>query len=179
LSRLKYESSHWDDAIHGYRETERRTWSQRNKRIIERIRQTAFTAQHSPNSPAHLPNSSAHSPNSLVHSPTLLAHVHVLDLLGTGVIKPHIDSSRFCGDTVSGLSLLSQSVMRLVHKDNKTRQADILLPRLSLYVMMGLARYDYTHEILSNETSEFRGTRVVRQRRIAVICRNEPMGEER
>jgi len=58
-------------AIHGYRETERKTWTQRNKSIIERVKQVAFPADASP-----------------------LAHVHVLDLLASGVIKPHIDSVR-------------------------------------------------------------------------------------
>lgn len=34
------------------------------------------------------------------------------DLQSDGHIKPHIDSSRFCGDTVAVLSLLSDSVAR-------------------------------------------------------------------
>ncbi|KAJ8971174.1 hypothetical protein NQ317_013369 [Molorchus minor] len=44
-----------------------------------------------------------------------LRFVHILDLDQKGYIKPHIDAVRFCGDTIAGLSLLTDSVMRLVH----------------------------------------------------------------
>jgi alkylated DNA repair protein alkB homolog 7 len=37
-----------------------------------------------------------------------------------------------------------------------------------------LARFDFTHEILANEESKFRGKPVPRQRRISVICREFP-----
>lgn len=40
--------------------------------------------------------------------------------------------------------------------------------------MKGTARFDYTHEILSNEHSVFKGEKVFKDRRISVICRNEP-----
>lgn len=36
------------------------------------------------------------------------------------------------------------------------------------------ARYDFTHEILALDVSKFRGNPVPRDRRISVICRNEP-----
>lgn len=64
--------------------------------------------------------------------------------------------------------------MRLVHDKNKGLIVDIYLKRKSLYVMKGAARYDYTHEILSNEGSIFKGKRIIKDRRISVICRNEP-----
>lgn len=64
--------------------------------------------------------------------------------------------------------------MRLVHDKNKDLIVDILLERRSLYVMKNAARYDYTHEILSNEFSKFRGKFVEKDRRISVICRNAP-----
>lgn len=35
------------------------------------------------------------------------------------------------------------------------------------------ARYEFTHEILSEENSMFNGLVVPRDRRISVICRNE------
>lgn len=43
-----------------------------------------------------------------------------------------------------------------------------------LYCFRDTARYDYTHEILPDATSIFKGTKVPRDRRISVICRNEP-----
>lgn len=150
LRRLKYETSHWDDAIHGYRETERKVWSEKNKAVIQRVRDTAF--------PAGTPQ---------------LAYVHVLDLQKEGYIKPHVDAVKFCGNTIAGISLLSPSIMRLVHTEDKTKFADILLERRSLYIMKDSARYDYTHEVLPDE-SKFKGKPVQKDRRISVICRNEP-----
>lgn len=44
--------------------------------------------------------------------------------------------------------------------------------------MKGSARYDYKHEILRNEESFFRGQKVEKDRRISVICRNEPRKED-
>lgn len=79
-------------AIAGFRETERKHWNSLNSPVLDRIRAASF--------------------DSAKHK--LLPYVHVLDLKADGVIKPHIDSSRFCGDTVAVLSLLSDSVARQV-----------------------------------------------------------------
>ncbi|EYB97584.1 hypothetical protein Y032_0139g2109 [Ancylostoma ceylanicum] len=38
MKRLRYEKSHWDDAIHLYREREQRKWSPANEKVIQRIR---------------------------------------------------------------------------------------------------------------------------------------------
>jgi len=156
MRKLRYEFDHWDDAIHGYRETERRHWSQKNKEIISRVQNLAF--------PPEIPQ---------------LAHVHILDLKEEGYIKPHIDAVRFCGNTIAGLCLLSSSIMRLVHDKQKDKWADILLKQRSLYIMKGSARYDYTHEILADHVSVFQGERVPRGRRISVIMRNRPDVKDR
>lgn len=63
--------------------------------------------------------------------------------------------------------------MRLVHEKNKLFFCDLLLRRRSLYIMKGTARFDYTHEILKNQDSMFKGQKVDKDRRISVICRNE------
>ena len=76
------------------------------------------------------------------------------------------------------MSLLTDSVMRLVHDKRKHLTADVLLSRRSLYVMNAAARYDYTHEILSNDHSKFDGETIFKGRRISIICRNEPTDEE-
>ncbi|XP_064104966.1 alpha-ketoglutarate-dependent dioxygenase alkB homolog 7, mitochondrial-like [Macrobrachium nipponense] len=55
--------------------------------------------------------------------------VHILDLAKTGVIKPHVDSVRFCGNIISGVCLLSDAVMRLVHVNNKDQVIDVMLPK--------------------------------------------------
>lgn len=70
--------------------------------------------------------------------------------------------------------MLTDSVMRLVHEKQNTLYADVLLKQRSLYIMKGSARYDYKHEILKNEDSYFKGEKIEKNRRISVICRNEP-----
>ncbi|PSN29067.1 Alpha-ketoglutarate-dependent dioxygenase alkB 7 [Blattella germanica] len=151
MSKLRYEFDHWDNAIHGYRETERLKWNSKNLALLERVSKFAF--------PPYKP---------------LLRLVHVLDLNEKGFIKPHIDSTRFCGDTIAGLSLLSDCVMKLVHNNKKDQVVDVLLRRRSLYIMKNTARYDFTHEILGADNSEFAGEKVPRGRRLSIICRCEP-----
>lgn len=154
LKRLKYEHDHWDDAINGYRETEKRDWSPENRAALQRMRALAF------------------APDDVQ-----LEYVHVLDVMPDGVIRPHIDSVRFCGSTIAALSLLSSGVLRLTHHKDKTHFADVLLARRSMYIMQSAARYDYTHELLPNDQSLFKGQKVERTRRISVICRSEPSTE--
>ncbi|XP_040172564.1 alpha-ketoglutarate-dependent dioxygenase alkB homolog 7, mitochondrial [Anopheles arabiensis] len=166
LKRLRYEFDHWDDAIHGYRETERKHWYPANRAILDRVVAVAFDGAAMP-------------------------YVHVLDLAEEGVIKPHVDSVRYCGNTIAGISLLSDSVMRLVRTNDEEQTnaeyrqifsqerhnkywADILLPRRSLYVMRHTARYKFTHEILPRKESLFRDALIPKTRRISIICRNDP-----
>ncbi|XP_015180478.1 PREDICTED: alpha-ketoglutarate-dependent dioxygenase alkB homolog 7, mitochondrial isoform X2 [Polistes dominula] len=135
----------------GMIETERKQWNEQNIKIINRIREKAF--------PPGMPQ---------------LSLVHVLDLTADGWIKPHVDSIRFCGDVIAGLSLLSDSVMRLTMVDHEQEcREDFLLPRRSLYVMSGVARQKYNHEILKSEESYFQGRKIPRNRRISIICRSE------
>lgn len=65
----------------------------------------------------------------------LLNHVHVLDLHENGFIKLHVDSTRFCGNTIAGLSLMGDCVMRLQNEKDKDKCAKVLLKRRSLYIM--------------------------------------------
>ncbi|XP_068575048.1 alpha-ketoglutarate-dependent dioxygenase alkB homolog 7, mitochondrial [Cebidichthys violaceus] len=151
LKKKRYEFDHWDDAIHGYRETERARWGAACEEVMNRVRSVAFP-----------------------EGGPLLGPVHVLDLDKTGYIKPHIDSVKFCGSTIAGLSLLSDSIMRLVKEDATDEWVDLLLPRLSLYILRDQARYNFTHQILKDDESVFNGQKVPRLRRISVICRNLP-----
>lgn len=64
LKRMRYERDHWDDAIQGFRETERKSWYPKNKELINRVIAKAF-----PNSSSTLP------------------HIHVLDLEATGAFQ--------------------------------------------------------------------------------------------
>ena len=106
---------------------------------------------------------------------------HAIDLRKDGVLSPHVDSVRFSGHIVAGLSLQSPSIMRLKPHDTPSAQTyhvDLYLPPLSLYVLSGVSRYNYTHELLSsgevfhlgqNETIQ-----VDRQDRISIIFRDAP-----
>ncbi|XP_005081407.3 alpha-ketoglutarate-dependent dioxygenase alkB homolog 7, mitochondrial [Mesocricetus auratus] len=151
LRRRRYEYDHWDAAIHGFRETEKSRWSDASQAILQRVQAAAF------------------GPDQ-----TLLSLVHVLDLEPRGYIKPHVDSVKFCGSTIAGLSLLSPSVMKLVHTQEPEQWLELLLEPGSLYILRGSARYDFSHEILRDEESFFGERRVPRGRRISVICRSLP-----
>ncbi|KAM6218248.1 alpha-ketoglutarate-dependent dioxygenase alkB homolog 7, mitochondrial [Rhynchocyon petersi] len=151
LRRRRYEYDHWDAAIHGFRETEKSRWTEASRSILRRVQEVAF------------------GPGQV-----LLPGVHVLDLEPGGYIKPHVDSIKFCGATIAGLSLLSPSVMRLVHTQDPAEWLELLLEPGSLYILRGPARYDFSHEILRDEDSFFGEHRVPRGRRISVICRSPP-----
>ncbi|TKR62356.1 hypothetical protein L596_026335 [Steinernema carpocapsae] len=152
MKRLRYEKSHWDDAIHLYREREQRKWNQENEEVLDRLRRKSF-------------------PEDAMQ----LTYVHILDLHKDGKIKPHIDSVRYCGDIITGISLLSDCVMRLRHKDKPDDWiADLHLKRLSLYKLSGVGRYDFRHEVLAEEESFFNDEKVPRDRRISIICRDLP-----
>ena len=56
-------------------------------------------------------------------------------LLFCSYIKPHIDSVKFCGGVIAGVSLLSSSVMKLMHHEDVSRWIMALLPPRSLYIM--------------------------------------------
>lgn len=149
LKKLRYEHDHWDDAINGYREIEKSNWNKESFEIFGRIKSKAF---------------SSHD--------ILLPHIHVLDLHAEGSIKPHIDSIKFCGEVIAGLSLLSSCVMRFSDEANK-ETADVFLKKRSLYVMSGPARYEYRHEILGSSSSYFNSALVPRERRISAILRTQ------
>lgn len=185
MRRMRYQYDHWDDAIHGYRELEKSDWSPDNEQVLQRMRTKAFEAN-------------------------VLSHVHCLDLAADGIIKPHVDSSRYCGNTIAGLSLLTDCIMRLKRVDetkykqnrfgdekeqgneisirsnpdetNKSEEnapnelnyfVDVLLKRRSLYIMKDSARYNFSHEVLPTK-STFSGKEIVKDRRLSIICRNQP-----
>ncbi|CCI40717.1 unnamed protein product [Albugo candida] len=126
LKRRKLEENHWDQVIVDFKEMERSKWSKESSEIFDKIRSTPIL------------------PTNLQYFPA----VHVIELAETGYIKPHIDSIKFSGRLVAGLSLLSPSIMRFEQEDVASNFIDALLPRRSFYVMTGRIRYNYTHQIL-------------------------------
>ncbi|XP_064386959.1 alpha-ketoglutarate-dependent dioxygenase alkB homolog 7, mitochondrial-like [Halichondria panicea] len=156
LRGRKYLYDHWDGAIEGYSETEKSNWSESNTPVIQRLKAVAAAAV-----------------TDKVVVP--LEQVHVLDLAEDGHIKPHVDSVKFCGEVICGISLLSDSVMQLQHEEYPDRWIHALLSRFSLYIMRGVIRYKYTHAIPTNENSVFKGERITKQRRVSVISRTQPV----
>ena len=90
---------------------------------------------------------------------TPLLPLHLLDLEPTGYISRHVDHVDYSGPSIVGLSLLSGAVMTLHHQPpGPGRQASdgrgvggafvaMRLPRRSLYILRGEARYDWAHAI--------------------------------
>lgn len=80
---------------------------------------------------------------------------HAIDLAEDGgEIRPHVDSVKFSGGVVAGLSLLNAATLRLARADPATGEplpdAPVFERRLapgSLYVLSGEARYDFAHAI--------------------------------
>ena len=116
---------------------------------------------------------------------------HAIDLHKEGQLNAHVDSVRFSGDIVAGLSLLSPSIMRLrpdddgdvqtglvEHCDEKQVQwVDLYLPPRSLYVLADAGRYHYSHQLLPSGSvfsSQEDPTPIVveRDHRISIIFRD-------
>ncbi|KAM8793890.1 alpha-ketoglutarate-dependent dioxygenase alkB homolog 7, mitochondrial [Eudromia elegans] len=154
LARRRYQRDHWDGAIRGFRETERCRWGPAARAALERAAAAAFPPPAPPPQPL----------------------VHVLDLHPGGHVAPHVDSVKFCGCTIAGLSLLSAAVLRLRSCRGPPGGVELLLEPGSLYVLRGAARYEFTHEILPQGESFFGGRRVPRGRRVSLILRNAPGG---
>lgn len=67
--RLKYQNAHWDNAIHGYRETQMSQWCPENQSILDKIKKLCFEEQDN-----------------------VKNQTHILDLSEDGFIKPHVDA---------------------------------------------------------------------------------------
>ncbi|VDK32850.1 unnamed protein product [Taenia asiatica] len=188
LSRSRYQTAHWDNAIENFRETERKNWRTANRPVIDRLRQKTLDVLKEELRPEGAQKASSFD--------DLLPYIHVLDLAPTGWIKPHVDSIRYCGGLVAVLSLLADSVARFtVAPESEVAPSTALLPssrmdlmlpppgastdvwvrRRMLYIMRGATRYRLTHAILPND-AQIPGTDHVvhRDRRITVMCRPRP-----
>jgi alkylated DNA repair protein alkB homolog 7 len=174
----RYEKGHWDAVITGYKEVEMHDESFPDVStipdIFDRVRQ--HLGEH------HLSNS-----KDIQWLPC-----HAIDLKKDGELKAHVDSVRFSGGLVAGISLLSPSIMRLVPDDNGDHDAtppmtptsslerghvDLFLPPNSLYALTGDGRYKYSHQLLPDSsvfTSPTDGTETLVRRghRLSIIFRD-------
>ena len=134
LKRRRYERDHWDSVIVNYRESE----------VADRFLGGG----------AWLAVSRARALLAEEHGCAAFLPAHAIDLAADGAITPHVDSVKFSGGVVAGLSLLSPATLALGAADPATgeeitggaRYEARLAPR-SLYVLAGEARYAYAHAI--------------------------------
>jgi len=223
LKRRRFENGHWDSVITGYREVEMSTpdevFSQNipqeddNNKMNDDAAIPMF-AKVIQETRRHLENhhfGSNNGDNGCIATSRNIRWLpcHAIDLSANGELSAHVDSVKFSGEIVAGISLLSDSIMRLRPSSNEwdgedkngklggaaTEEkncgisdgyVDLYLPQLSLYVLSGMSRYSYTHELLpSGSIFEFldveesysqcepKNREVVRGRRLSVIFRDE------
>jgi alkylated DNA repair protein alkB family protein 7 len=128
----------------------------------------------------------------LEYQPVQWLPCHAIDLKKQGELNAHVDSVRFSGDLVAGISLLSPSIMRLMpdnddsedkakEQDTDTIQhlghVDLFLPPRSLYALTGVGRYRYSHQLLPDASVFTNPTdgveiKVKRDHRLSIIFRD-------
>jgi alkylated DNA repair protein alkB family protein 7 len=157
--RRRYEKGHWDAVIIKYKETElldESSLSIETQSVLDRVREQLLQC---------------HFDDDHKKQVTWLP-CHAIDLHPEGALNAHVDSVRFSGDIVGGLSLLSPSIMRLKPEgEGESGHVDLFLPPLSLYVISGPSRYSYTHELLPTGAT-FGGVAVERNHRLSVMFRD-------
>jgi alkylated DNA repair dioxygenase AlkB len=89
---------------------------------------------------------------------------------GQGII-PHVDRTHCFGDTILGVSLLSDCVIRFRHVKTLEKRYIHLKPR-SVMVMQRESRYEWSHGINPVLSDMIEGKKVERQRRISLTFRN-------
>ncbi len=178
LKRRRFEDGHWDSVISKYREIELATPDEVGSDSTIDTPQYAQTIQRT----RDLLQSYA-CPQS-TYPLTWLA-CHAIDLSKNGSLDAHVDSVKFSGGIVAGISLLSDSIMRLRPAkgewvdDNSDESfgghVDLYLPKLSLYCLHGMSRFHYSHELLpSDSVYQLNGkdVQVTRGRRLSIIFRD-------
>ena len=221
MRRRRYEKGHWDAVITMYKEVELplptessigggdpQPLSDLSVAAIQRIRKQLERNHFGPD------GSKDQEGRSKDQLPIQWIACHSIDLKKDGKLTAHVDSVRYSGLIVAGLSLISSSIMRLrpaaeystdmtdsddgTEKEQQSQQhlyepkptdatddghVDLYLPPRSLYVLSGVSRYEYTHEILDDGSvfemqdgdsagADENTIRVTRDRRISVIFRD-------
>ena len=132
MKRRRYERGHWDAVITGYKEIELADISfplqshdnnaaMRDDEVeaipivFEEIRQHLAERHLLPD---HSSSNDNRTKNDIAWLPC-----HAIDLKKSGELKAHVDSVRFSGDLVAGISLKSPSIMRLKIPPKDEQQA--------------------------------------------------------
>lgn len=154
LRPRRYEPGHFDGVISNYRELQRpiRQWSASSRAVLTRLAALAL-------------------PPGVEPMP-----VHVLDLKPEGWISRHVDHTEYSGAYIAGISLLSHAVMLLESEQGDGSAFELLLPRRSMYVLHGEARYQWGHSVPLEPS--FEGQPLPpKGRRISLLLRDRAPGE--
>ncbi|OBZ86666.1 Alkylated DNA repair protein alkB 8, partial [Choanephora cucurbitarum] len=101
--------------------------------------------------------------------PNIPNHLLVNEYNAGQGIMPHIDAPALFGPAILSLSLLSDCIMKFTLEE---KEVDVVLPRRSIAVLTGDARYTYKHSISKDlvETTPD-GTLIHRDRRVSFTFR--------
>lgn len=207
MKRRRFEDGHWDSVITGYREVELPTPDEEHRPITDRGQDDGDLPLYAGVIQKTRKHLESHHFNDPANATTEIRWLpaHAIDLSADGELTAHVDSVKFSGEIVAGISLLSDSIMRLRpsskewdsddqssssgSRDDAEQEVrghvDLYLPACSLYVLSGMSRYSYTHELLPSgtafnfssheggDTSAMNGSvEVLRGRRLSVIFRD-------
>ena len=225
MRRRRYEKGHWDAVITMYKEvelplpTESSVGGAGGPQPLSDLSVTAIQRIRNQLQRDHFGRDGAKDQEGRTKDqlPIQWIPCHGIDLKKDGKLTAHVDSVRYSGLIVAGLSLLSSSIMRLrpaaeysstdttgsgddgTEKKQQSQQhlyepkpteapddghVDLYLPPRSLYVLSGVSRYEYTHELLDDgsvfelQSGDAAGADdesvipVARDRRISVIFRD-------
>ena len=189
MKRKRFEDGHWDSVISKYREIELTTPNEENSRQIDAALDDESTilpdfAQTILRTRNVLGSYVPHENAAVTWLPC-----HAIDLSKDGRLDAHVDSIKFSGDIVAGISLLSDSIMRLrpakgewtdeTTAEDMDGHVDLYLPKLSLYCLHGMSRFNYSHELLPSDTVyqlHGKDVSVPRGRRLSIIFRDKREG---
>ena len=156
FKRKRYQNDHFDHVIANYREFEYMNNNDNIKLepIINRIRQIVLQ-------------------NSKIDNIELLKP-HIIDLSEDGFIGPHVDSIKFSGHLIAGLSLLSTRILRLIPVDSNEKEViELYLRPKSLYILTNELRYNYSHSILGKKCIPLKLEPLPVERRLSIMLRDK------
>lgn len=189
MKRKRFEDGHWDSVISKYREIELTTPNEENSRLVDDALDDESTILPDFAQTILRTRNVLESYASNQNAAVTWLPCHAIDLSKDGRLDAHVDSIKFSGGIVAGISLLSDSIMRLrpakgewtdgTTKEDLDGHVDLYLPKLSLYCLHGMSRFNYSHELLPSQTVyQLHGKDVCvpRGRRLSIIFRDKREG---
>ncbi|KAJ3175849.1 Alpha-ketoglutarate-dependent dioxygenase alkB 7, mitochondrial [Geranomyces variabilis] len=182
LAGKKYWDGHFDGVIRQYRECSVSAWAAHSEL---RLQQDQQQQQQQQQQPAHLHDTADAFPRSIVAKvkrtveaergePIEWLDPHMLDLAADGEIKAHVDNIQASGAIITGLCLLSPTVIVFRNVADPTAYFSALMQPGALYVQRDALRFDYTHEIPGGDSAlrVFGGKPIPPARRISIMMRD-------